>query len=496
MSNINVNITEGFNLNNSSFETNRPYQHVSIGNFSKKKKKVMPTFMNSTSCLSSTLKTLCLRNIQIQSDIFIRCIGNLKNLRELRLHWVKCSDESFQQDYEELNSPQLNTLYIDNCESRKLIEALIKLKTQSKQIEFDFNSDNSLQLVILVNKQKCLESLFINRMDEEDIDEREDLESFFALMLDYRVKHENLKKIVIYEDPSIENLSPLFPSFSNFLTESAHNLQELHLTTLEELIVETIANFMKIETLSYSAVEEIPWRRLQERIHTPNNFLKKLVNKSEFEDEVSDLLSIFTSVETLVSLYAPSMMEALQNSNSLKNLSLECGNFNSHKIPAMILPTVKTVHFYLSDFRHMKQFLETNCRTIETLIVKDFRVRSDDPANPPTNVILEFFSKFKRVVLLNVTVNRLELLRAYDTAKYQGKVFEVETKTFWKAYRKFGATSNVVRLLKYTSHANIRKMQEIFEVDDSGSLGVNCFPKRAPDDSDFSDCDSIDIDLS
>lgn len=394
--------------------------------------KVTPTFMSST-CISSTIKTLCFSNIQIQSDIFIRGLANLINLRELRLNSVKCSDKSFLQVNEQLNTPQLDHLYIYECPNGKLISALSKIETQSKQIEFSFDHDLSSELVSLLNSQKCLESLVIFRTKEENMEERDDIEFFFDWSLVHHVvKHENLKKIVMYEDEDIESLYPLNTGFSNFLIESACNLRELHLTTISRITVETIAKFMKIEKLCYTFMEDdffdYSWKGLPELVLVQNNFLKKLGNYSESEYGMAELLSIFPAVETLVSMYDSSMNDALQNLNSLKHWSLQCGNdFDVNIIPALPLPTIKTVHFYLNDFRNMEQFLETNCRTIETLIVKRFIDRSEDPAKPLSNAIMKFFLKFKKVDLLNIKVNGLEIFN-HDTSKCQNKVLKWKQK--------------------------------------------------------------------
>lgn len=493
MSDIKITIAEGFNSNN-AFTTNRSYQHMTIVGNKRKTSKIMevtPSFISSITCLSDTIKTLCLRNVQILSDLFIRSISNLVNLKELRLEGVRCSDNSFRQVNEELNTPQLDHLYIYECPNGELISALSKIETQSKQIEFSFEHDLSNEFLYLLNNQKCLESLIILRLREEDRDESEDLDFFLEGMVhDHIVTHKNLRRLVIYDEESTVNLQ-LSTGFANFLTLSANNLRELDLCTIDHQLVEVMANEMKIETLCYRETDDISWRRV--RVDAPNNFLKKIVNNSESGCEVSELLSIFPSVETLVSLYEPDMMNAFQNMNSLKNLSLECGNNRPTKIQELPLPTVRTVDFYLKDFVHMKHFLENNCSTIDTLIVKHFRVRSEGFAGyPPTNVILEFFSKFKRVVLIHVPLNRLEIFNIYDTARYQSKVFEVESKTFWKAYRKLGATSNVLRLLKCTPLAKIRKLQEIFEMNCRSSR-EGCLPKESPEDSDFSDGSSIDV---
>lgn len=419
---------------------------------------VTSSFMNSLSNFATTLTTLSLRRIDIPRDSFIRCISSLYNMKNLILDMVHCTNDGIKHRAGMFSAPQLKSLLLKNCYTPGVVNALILLNIQSCHVEFSYCSKVKPLYDKFIAQQTCMESLIIARVW------RKNIAHLVGKMVDSRVHYTGLKKLVIldtadnYYGPN--NLKEKLPSF---LIAHSYTLRELHLENLMDInVLRVIVNDLQLETLGFRNLD-VPKTMIAEL--KPNSYLKKLCNESSFD--LHELAKIFPSVLTLKTNFWPGKsMDVLADFKCLSNLWLENTRYTKFDRP-IVMPTLKAVAFSFKNYPAMQMFLECNCNSIDTLVIVELE-RSAGFASS-SDEILQFFSKFNRIVLTDRVACRLSMLDGYDTTKFADEgTIEIRSAVLQKAKSGFGENSAVVKLFRSIRDEKIIELEEIFAL----NLGV------------------------
>lgn len=445
----------------SSTNLRRNYQHIAIEQeFSST--AVTSSFMTSLSNFTATLTTLSLRRIDIPRDSFIRCISSFSKLKELTLDVVNCTNDGIKHRPGMFNAPKLTSLVVKNCQTPGVVNALILLNIKSCQVEFSYCNNVKPLYDKFIAQQSCMESFIVARVW------RKNIEHLVGKMVDSRVHYTGLKKVIVLDNPDDgdyyygpDNLKEKLPAF---LTAHKVTLREFHLENLMDInILRVIVNDLQLESLGFRELK-VPIAMIAEL--RSNSYLKKLCNESS--SRLHELATIFPSVVTLKTKFlSGESMDVLGDFKCLSNLWLGNTRYTKFDNPTMVMPTLKAVAFSFENFPAMQLFLECNYNSIDTLVIVELQQPSIVESTP--NEILQFFSRFNRIVLSDGVGCRLAMLDGYDTTRYANEgTIEVRSAVLFKAKRDFGENSAVVKLFRSIPDEKIVEMEEMFAM----NLGV------------------------
>lgn len=460
MSKIKVKIDKVLVMNR-ELTTTRKYQHLIVGNLFSTI-HISSNFMSSLSNLGEVLEIFYMKNLETKSDSFVRCMSSLKKLKELTLNKVKFIESETGFKDEQFNPRLLRSLVIQNCKSSSVIRALFILKIQSVviKVSHDCDTDNLPKFLCL---QRFLGSLIITNVSQSNI------EILMKQLIFLEVHYDGLKRIVIDKlvaDNSMSYLSvprntqsKLHLNLSSFLTTHASTIRELHMENLMDFkILQAIANIMELETLTFRWMS--PMMKSNILALEPNLFLKTLYAESAFE--LNELSGIFPSVENLkIKFQETQTMDVLTYFKNIKNLFLEkSSRFGDTNLE---IPSLRIVCFNFEDLNELRKFFESNCETIDVLIIKKFKVLNSED-------ILEFLSKFNNIFLTDDC--DLEALSRIDNVdKYSDRILlEVESSVYEKARENLGGNSEITEMLKVVSDKSLKRFfdfERIFDIVES-----------------------------
>lgn len=447
----------------------RSYQHVAIGYFEYPilSVPVNASFMDSLSLSVATIRTLSFKNIRIRRDSLISCICDLKNLSELTLDEVECTFDGIVYEEEIFNAPKLKSLVLHDLESGHslITNALLLMNIQSQHIELSRFQRCMEEVYDIILSQKTLQSLVITNLCGKHI------ENFTKKLKEPNVYFDDLKRFVIvgkldenYPEIRYERMKR---NIACFIKVHACNLRELFLEnlTLSPTILEVIVNDMQLVTLSFKKLSDLNILKEKMSELKVNRHLKKLL--IGYADGLDQLVLIFPSIETFKSKFSyPQIMDDIGSFRRLQNFCLDLAT--SFDDMNLTIPSLKLIAFKFVDFPEICSFLESNCSTIEALVIKSFNWNS---SHISADAILTFFSKFKRVLITadedndSCNLDSFISLQNYNTKKYCDKVFiEACPNTFYVSKSKHGKIkiSNVLRMLRRISHKTFSKLERKF----------------------------------
>lgn len=468
---------------NSPFLLTRSYRRMIVGGLTLKSSINLTYSLSNSRCCAESLNYLSLYNVDCQGDSLIRLISGLKCLEYLTLNKVRCSDDTKSSRTScSFDLPALKRIVLLNCEYASLINILLWSKIQTRDIEFSYNG--KLKYPKFIGQQNCLENLIITRLRHNQI------EDLMKQLIDSKVYRNDLRKIAILDKPNTEydcTSDRQNVNLSAYLSTYVCHLRELHLEYFVNLeILSVIANYMKLETLSFRKLEDLSdelctiKREMKSAELNKNMHLKTLWMGSAYG--LNELSSIFPSIETLKAKFTAKFqksqenMDCIGNFKSLKNLCMEYPSTFVSSIPP-ILPSLKLVSLKLTDLFRLKKFLEINASSIDCLLVTNFYLPSSKKKKKLTqDEVLEFLSKFRRIVFIDPYENHqtfcpnLRDLQSLlngpeDIEKYTDKIIiEMGSVKFQEALKHFGRDTVIMKLLRCISSKTHCEYINLFEM--------------------------------
>lgn len=483
----------------SALVTSRDYQDMAVGyrNFSI---EIASNFVESLSCLFETLKTLHLSNVHISRELFGKLVCDFKNLEVLRLDSVECFDKMTRHQNDILTPPHLKSLILQNYTCESSIKELWVMRIQSRHVECLCDGD-TIHLPKLLSLQINLESLIIS-----NVYLLSNVDCLLQKLIDCNVFFSELKKLAIfwmkdsvdiesdrfdstiYDDEADQSRSPV----SMFLSTHACILRELHMDKVNYETLETIANDMQLTALSLGKVVGLSTSDSITDMRS-NLHLKKLFLGCTDEDSLSMLSKLFPSVETLkvsfrchenTSIYPIeilimlgrldeiSISAAIGKFKLLKNLrlTLTSEEENGGIMEPFHIDSLRIIQFDFENFPQMRQFLESNCNSIEVLVIENFTMFSHFT---PADEILNFMSNFRRIVLTLTADSdcNFHCLEGFSENRFAGAIeIEVRSNVFERAQKDLDKNSPILRLLTKKSENYIDELTKMFEMEKTRKL--------------------------